>query len=265
MSERSRIKTCTLDQLGRRVEFLFPPQRIISLVPSQTELLFDLGLDQEVIGITKFCVHPPHWLRHKTIVGGTKNFWFDSVSELSPDLIIGNKEENYKEGIDLLCEKYPVWLSDITKFEEALEMILSIGKLTNREETSTSLSNKIQSNFLDLVPKNNKRVLYLIWRNPWMAAGTNTFINSMLEKIGFVNCISEPRYPIISEELIGRLNPDIIFLSSEPYPFKQNHVKEVSAINSTSHVSLVDGEHFSWFGSRMVNAAAYFKQLAAMF
>jgi ABC-type Fe3+-hydroxamate transport system substrate-binding protein len=142
-------------------------------------------------------------------------------------------------------------------------MILSIGKLTNREEISTSLSNKIQSNFLDILPKNNKRVLYLIWKNPWMAAGTNTFINSMLEKIGFVNCISEPRYPIISEELIGRLNPDIIFLSSEPYPFKQNHVKEVSAINSTSDVSLVDGEYFSWFGSRMVHAPAYFKQLAS--
>ncbi len=251
------------DQLGRQVEFLFPPKRIISLVPSQTELLFDLGLDKEVIGITKFCVHPPHWLLHKTIVGGTKNFWFDRIAELNPDLIIGNKEENYKEGIDLLSEKYPVWLSDITKFEEALEMILSIGKLTDREEISSSLSNKIQSNFLDLPPKNNKRVLYLIWKSPWMAAGQCTFINSMLEEIGFVNCISEPRYPIISEELIGRLNPDVILLSSEPYPFRQNHVKEVSGINSTSHVSLVDGEYFSWFGSRMVHAPAYFKQFAS--
>jgi ABC-type Fe3+-hydroxamate transport system substrate-binding protein len=262
--ESDRTRVCANDQLGRQVEFLFPPKRIISLVPSQTELLFDLGLDKEVIGITKFCVHPSNWLQSKTVVGGTKNFWFEKITKLNPDLIIGNKEENYKEGIDLLCEKYPVWLSDVTKFEEAIEMILSIGKLTNREEISYSLSSKIQSDFWDLHPKSHKRVLYLIWKNPWMAAGTTTFINSMLEKIGFINCISEPRYPIISEEQIKWLNPEIIFLSSEPYPFRQNHLKELLSINSTSHVSLVDGEYFSWFGSRMVHAPAYFKQFSAI-
>ena len=118
-------KQC-FDQLGRLVEFNFPPQRIISLVPSQSELLFDLSLAHRVVGITKFCVHPNEWFAIKTKVGGTKKFNFDNIDSLQPDLIIGNKEENYEEGIIELASKYPVWLSDITSWNSALKMISDV-------------------------------------------------------------------------------------------------------------------------------------------
>src|SRR6267154_5849608 len=127
-----QTKQC-FDQLGSSVAFNFPPQRIISLVPSQTELLFDLGLGEQVVGITKFCIHPKDWSTVKTKIGGTKKFQFDTIDALQPDLILGNKEENYEAGIHLLAAKYPVWMSDIASWESAMEMILSLGDLTGKD------------------------------------------------------------------------------------------------------------------------------------
>src|SRR5258706_7655314 len=137
----------SIDQLGRLVEFSFPPQRIISLVPSQTELLFDLGLADRVVGITKFCVHPNEWFKTKTKVGGTKKFQFDVINALQPDLIIGNKEENYEEGITQLAGKYPVWMSDIANWESAMGMIKSVGELANESVKADLLVDEIQHKF----------------------------------------------------------------------------------------------------------------------
>ncbi len=251
----------TGDQLGREVLLPSLPKRIISLVPSQTELLFNLGLNQEVIGITKFCVHPNQWLQKKTVIGGTKNFWFDIIDELQPDLIIGNKEENYLEGIERLSKKYPVWLSDVTSFENSLECIRLIGGITNKQEEANSLVERIQLNFEELKEIEPVRVLYLIWQNPWMAAGSGTFIDSLLTKIGFTNCLEIERYPTLTDIQIKDLNPELIFLSSEPYPFSKKHSKVVSQAFPNSNVILVDGEYFSWFGSRLVHAPSYFESL----
>jgi ABC-type Fe3+-hydroxamate transport system substrate-binding protein len=250
------------DQLGDKIRFNFPPLRIISLVPSQTELLFDLGLDEQVIGITKFCIHPPSWLKTKKIVGGTKKFWFDTIEELKPDLIIGNKEENYKEGILQLRQKYPVWMSDITSLNDAYMMIKSMGDITDRVEAAGSILNKIQTSFLSLRKHETKSVLYLIWKKPWMAAGSNTFIHTLLEKIGLKNCAEEKtRYPQLSDAEIKALAPDLIFLSSEPFPFREQHISELQAISPSSKVLLVDGEMFSWYGSRLIKAPEYYNGL----
>jgi ABC-type Fe3+-hydroxamate transport system substrate-binding protein len=249
------------DQMGNLVTINFPPTRIVSLVPSQTELLADLDLDENVVGITKFCVHPKAWLSPKKITGGTKNFHFDVIAALEPDLIIANKEENYEEGISRLKTKYPVWLSDISTVEDALAMIASVGEMTQRKEEAQNIIDAIGNAFLKIVRKRPLNVLYLIWRNPWMAAGHGTFISTMLERTGLQNAVPESRYPELSEDYIKAMNPDCVFLSSEPYPFQEKHIEELQQILPSAKIILVDGEMFSWYGSRLIKAPAYFNSL----
>jgi ABC-type Fe3+-hydroxamate transport system substrate-binding protein len=250
------------DQLGSTIILLSPAKRIISLVPSQTELLYDLGLDAEVVGVTKFCVHPNHWLRSKQVIGGTKKFRFDVIDALSPDLIIGNKEENYQEGIECLQKKYPVWMSDIVSLQHAFDMIGFVGELTGTEGKATKIIENIQQAFASIKIKSERRVLYLIWREPWMAAGDHTFIGTMLNEMGLVNSLKDrSRYPELSGEDIISLDPQVVFLSSEPYPFKEKHCAELQAILPTAKIILVDGEMFSWYGSRLIHAPAYFNSL----
>lgn len=255
------LRTFT-DQLGNQVTIQFPPQRIISLVPSQTELLADLNLDNRVVGITKFCVHPESWQKAKTIVGGTKKFRFDIIESLKPDLIIGNKEENYLQGIDQLRSKFPVWMSDIVTMEDSFRMIHQIGELTNTTQQALDISNQIRNSFSELEKLPPIRTLYLIWQNPWMGAGAGTFIDELLTIAGFKNCLSnQSRYPEISQDDIAALNPELILLSSEPYPFQQKHLEEILTLCPKARILLVDGEMFSWYGSRLKKFPAYLKSL----
>ena len=249
------------DQLGRAVRINLPPQRIISLVPSQTELLFDLGLADKIVGITKFCIHPQEWSKTKTKIGGTKNFRLDEIKKLQPDLIIGNKEENYEDGILELEKTYPVWMSDVSSFEQALEMVKSLGEITTCEKQAQEIIQSIVVSFDKLNRNPLASVLYLIWKSPWIAVGRNTFIDNMLSKIGLENSIQLNRYPELSEDQIQRLHPDIVMLSSEPYPFKDRHLVELQKLLPDSKIKLVDGEFFSWYGSRMIQAPAYFNSL----
>jgi ABC-type Fe3+-hydroxamate transport system substrate-binding protein len=252
------------DQLGRTVTLnQFPPKRIVSLVPSQTELLYDLGLDEEVIGITKFCVHPEDWFRNKGRIGGTKNVNIEKVRSLQPDLILANKEENVKEQIEKLETIAPVWISDITTFEDAIQMIKGIGQITNKNQKAESLITQIKTNFSQLQTTNPKlQTCYLIWRNPYMTIGGDTFINNMLNKAGLQNVFEHlNRYPEITIEQLVAANPQAILLSSEPYPFKEKHIEELKPFFSNTKIILVEGEMFSWYGSRLIYAAKYFQSL----
>ncbi len=249
-----------VDQLGFELDIPTKTFRIVSLVPSQTELLFDLGLEESIVGVTKFCIHPDS-ARSKTIVGGTKNFKFEIIESLHPDLIIGNKEENYEEGILYLRKKYPVWMSDITSLDDALSMIRSIGEITSRQAKSSEIIDVINNEFKTLHPFPARRCLYLIWKKPWMAAGMDTFIDSMLSRINLINCLDTQRYPELSDQDIASLSPDVILLSSEPYPFKENHIQELKALVPSAQILLVDGELFSWYGSRLIKSPAYFSSL----
>jgi len=262
-----------IDQMLRKVEINTKPQRIISLVPSQTELLFDLGLDNEVIGITKFCIHPKHWLKEKTMIGGTKKLNLMKIEALKPDLIIGNKEENSKEDIEILMQQYPVWMSDINTLKEALQMIESIANITQTSQKGNQLIEKINHEFA-LLPQANqseKRIAYFIWNEPLMVVGENTFINNLLEKIGLVNVFAADikskqisyRYPQITAAELQAASPDIIYLSSEPFPFKDKHVQQFKSICPHTQIKIVDGEMFSWYGSRLAKAPTYFKTLIA--
>lgn len=250
-----------IDQTGSVVTVNFPPTRIISLVPSQTELLADLGLDASVVGITKFCIHPSEWRAIRSVVGGTKKFNYDIIRSLNPDLIIGNKEENYKEGIEILKSRFPVWMSDIVSLESALQMIQSIGAITGRVEKAHDIYSSIEKAFQTLGKFRSASVLYLIWKNPWMAAGQRTFINTMLGRIGLVNAVEHDRYPELDALAIKALDPEYIFLSSEPYPFRNEHIAELLEVCPHATVTLVDGEMFSWYGSRLLHAPDYFNGL----
>lgn len=246
------------DQLDNKIQFPFPPQRIVSLVPSQSELLFNLGLGYRVAGITKFCIHPEAWRKTKTIIGGTKKFDFDRIRSLQPDLIIGNKEENYQEGIETLSAQFPVWMSDIVSLADALDMIRKIGQLTNTSRASEKIAGDIELSFATISKLPSLKTLYLIWKSPWMAAAPGTFIHEMMRLSGLENCFDEQtRYPELNTEQIKRLNPELILLSSEPYPFKETHKDELRKLCPKAKILLVDGEMFSWYGSRLLKFAAY--------
>lgn len=256
------------DQTGQTIELKHIPAKIISLVPSQTELLYELGLDAEVAGITRFCIRPREWFQTKTRIGGTKTVNIEKVKTLKPDLIIANKEENIKEQVEALKTICPVWISDVANLGDATRMIAEIGCMTGKSSNAENLIYRIKAGFeklksnVQLPAGKNLNVLYLVWKKPWMAAGTHTFINDMLERCGFVNAFShKARYPHLDKEEIMQMNPKFIFLSSEPFPFREKHLKEIRAMFPHSVPVLVNGEYFSWYGSRLADAPGYFEEL----
>jgi ABC-type Fe3+-hydroxamate transport system substrate-binding protein len=250
------------DQMNRLVEVSSTPKRIISIVPSQTELLFDLGLDNELIGITKFCIHPADKVKLKVNVGGTKVLNIKLIKELKPDLIIGNKEENERGQVEELMRSFPVWMSDISDLEGAIDMTKRVGALVGKSAEAEILSETINSGFARLnLQLPDLRVAYLIWRKPYIVAGKGTFIDAMLKKCGLINAFDIERYPEITTEQLLNIKPDVILLSSEPYPFKGKHIAEFKALLPSAIIKLVDGELFSWYGSRLQYAPAYFREL----
>ncbi len=253
-----------IDQLKRTVVLSKTPSRIVSLVPSQTELLVDLGLRNSIVGITKFCVHPIGLRENKAIVGGTKKVNFNKVKSLKPDVIICNKEENTEQMILQLENIAPVWISDIATIPESIEMIESLGEIFEVSETASRIIFKIKKEWNDFkvqfknIP--SKKVLYIIWKDPYMAAGKNTFIDALLDLNNFENIITEKeyRYPEVEIELFK--SAELLLLSTEPYPFKKEHILEFQ--NETdADIALVNGEYFSWYGSRLIQAFEYFKTL----
>ena len=251
------------DQLNRIVSIDSPSKRIVSLVPSQTELLHDLGLSEEVVGITKFCVHPEKWFREKQRIGGTKNIHPERVAALHPDLILANKEENVREQVEALAQQFPVWVSDVNSLPEALHMIKSVGQLTGRKEKAIEIVSKIQDEFAHLqIPATPLPAAYLIWKDPYMTIGGDTFLHHMLQHAGFQNCFAHlQRYPSINIEDLQKSSCKFLLLSSEPYPFQEKHAAELQDQLPGTKILLVNGEMFSWYGSRLLKAPGYFSML----
>lgn len=254
-----------MDQLGRTIILNHPPNRIVSLVPSQTELLY--ALDAPVVGITKFCVRPGVWFREKPRVGGTKNVDPDKVDALQPDLIIANKEENERSQVEALAGRYPVWVSDVHDLAGALAMIRGIGGLIGRKERAEDIAARIEREFAQLSrARRPLRTAYLIWRSgeppSFMAAGGGTFISDMLHQCGLVNAFADrPRYPGVGRDELAAC--DLILLSSEPYPFREKDITSLRSIAPNAIIRLADGELFSWYGSRLLDAPKYFSALMA--
>lgn len=238
------------------------PKRIISVVPSQTELLHYLGLEDETIGITKFCVNPGEWFKTKTRVGGTKSLQMDKIRSLNPDLILANKEENIKEQIEELAAIFPVLVTEVSTLDDALSMISIVGELTGKPQGANSLSFKIKERFNKLHIYKNTPACYLIWQNPFMTVGADSFISDMMQHAGFDNVFkNHQRYPVIDINAIKNSGCEILLLSSEPYPFSQKHIEELQPLLPAVKIILVDGEIFSWYGSRLLHAPGYFENL----
>ncbi|HLF50919.1 helical backbone metal receptor [Flavobacterium sp.] len=256
-----------IDQLGISHSFETAPKRIISLVPSQTELLYDLGQEAKIVGITKFCVHPYHFKSTKKVIGGTKKVHFEKIRLLQPDLIIANKEENTKEIVEELSKICPVWVTNIITFEDNLQMISDFGQLLNCRIEAQKWIDKINFAYQDFLifikDKPFKKAAYFIWANPYMVAGSDNFINEMLKLNHFENIYdTKGRYPEIElEKMLSDGNPDLVLLSSEPFPFKEEHALEIGRFTNHAKTVFVDGEMFSWYGSRILKAFGYFKML----
>ncbi len=233
--------------------------KIVSLVPSITETLFDFGLtENEVIGRTKFCIHPENGVKNIAIIGGTKNLNIDKIIALDPDIIIANKEENEKRQVEELQKHFKVWVTDIQNLEDNENFISEIGKLLDKKKLALEFNKKNNEIFKNTSQK--VKVAYIIWKNPYMTIGSDTFIHEILEKLGFENIFkNRKRYPEIS--LNQMTSADYIFLSSEPFPFQQKHIDELQKELPNQKTILVDGEAFSWFGTHISKCLAYYNNL----
>ncbi|MCC1484475.1 ABC transporter substrate-binding protein [Winogradskyella immobilis] len=255
------------DQLNRTINLVNTPKRIVSLVPSQTELLVDLGLESNILGITKFCVHPSHLLKSKTIVGGTKQVHVEKVKALNPDIILCNKEENSLEILQQMEQIAPVHMSDIYTLDDGLDLIKVYGEIFDCKNNATDIVSQIKIQLESfktyIANKPELKVAYFIWKTPWMVAAKHTFINHLLEINKFKNVYGHlERYPEIDINIMSsQIKPDLVLLSSEPFPFKEKHKEELELLSSNLKVVLVDGEYFSWYGSRLIEAFNYFKTL----
>jgi len=233
--------------------------RVVSLVPSLTETIASLGAKKMLTGVTRFCKYPEGIGLEAAVIGGPKDFDIEKITSLQPDVVVAVREENHKDRILKLAEKLPVVLFDIVHEADAFDMMRTLGKLLDKEKEAAHLVEDIKNGFAripEVSPK--RRCLYLIWRKPWMAAGTQTFINEMLNKCGFENVV-EGRYPEITEADFHRAK--FLLLSTEPFPFKEKHRQELEQKYPDKRVILVDGEIFSWYGSRMLKAGVYFGKL----
>lgn len=252
-----------IDGMERKVQFSNPPRRIISLCPSITETLFELGLDECVVGRTSYCIHPEDKVKDTKIIGGTKQVDVNLIRELRPDIIVTDKEETPKELAETLMKEFPLFIFDVQKYNHALSMIEVLGELTNRVEKAKDMVSNIEEEFAFLPGVDNNRVAYLIWRKPYMAAGQSTFINSMLDRCGFKNTLlhREERYPAVTVEELRGLNLDYLLLSSEPFPFSEEHKDELKAELPNVNIVFVDGQSFSWYGAKMKKAGRYFRSM----
>ncbi|MCS7298028.1 MAG: helical backbone metal receptor [Bacteroidia bacterium] len=260
-----KIRSVT-DKLGRRLEIPVQPERIVSLCPSQTETLFALGLKGRIVGRTRYCIHPADAVREVAVVGGTKKVDISLVRALEPDLIIAEKEENTPQDVQALSDIAPVYVTVIESYEDALESILELGDITATSEVARQLVVEIERTFARVpVAPSPLRVLYLIWRNPYMAAGNSTYIHSLLKKVGWTNVAAtlEGRYPVLEDSTLP-LQPQVVLLSTEPYPFQEKHFPEAQQRWPNALLYLVRGDYFSWYGVRMKEAALYLQELVPL-
>ena len=235
--------------------------RIVSLVPSITESLFDFGLtEMEVVGRTKFCIHPKTLITKVPVIGGTKNLNLDKIKALKPDLIIANKEENEKLQIEELGKYFEIWLTNIENLQDNQNFLTELGTLLNKQGLALNFNEKINVIFDSSKELAPKKVAYLIWKNPYMTVGSDTFIHEIIEKLGFTNLFEDSkRYPEISVNQMKEA--EYVFLSSEPFPFQQKHIDELQKELPDSKIMLVDGEAFSWYGTHLSRCGDYFKTL----
>jgi len=248
------------DHIGRSIQLPSPPNRVVSLCPSITETLFALGLKEKIVGRTRFCIHPAEEVASAVRVGGTKAIKMDRLHALKPDLIIAEKEENTPEMVRELEKHYPVFVVNVEEVSHAYRMVEDLGRITQTESQATDMLSRIKRDWQQIFPLTNPlSTVYLIWQDPIMAVGRDTYIQSVLAHCGLTNLCLEiaGRYPTLSASTLKALSPELLLLSSEPFPFTEIHIQTFQELLPHTHVQLVDGEMFSWYGSHMLAAGPY--------
>ncbi|MEQ8232210.1 MAG: helical backbone metal receptor [Gammaproteobacteria bacterium] len=244
--------------------------RIVSLVPSVTELLFALDLGAQVVGRTGFCIHPREAVRRVRKLGGTKDVDLEGIRGLAPSHVIVNIDENERPTFEALCEFVPhVVVTHPNAPEDNLALYALIGGIFGREPAAAMLSGRLRTRLDKLRARRagrpSRRVVYLIWREPWMTVSRDTYIARMLELVNWhtLPATSERRYPELTAADFRAFSPDLCLLSSEPYPFREKHLDEVRGLcGEGTDVQLIDGEMLSWYGSRAIDGLDYLARLA---
>jgi ABC-type Fe3+-hydroxamate transport system substrate-binding protein len=259
-----------VDAYGQQHQRAQSGARIVSLVPSITELLFDLDLGPQVVGRTGFCIHPRGGVRAVPKFGGTKDVDIEALLAAAPTHVIVNIDENTRETFEQLraCVPHVVVTHPNTPTDN-LELFTLLGGIFAREAQSAALAADFNAALTDLrlamARQPARRVLYLIWREPWMTVSPDTYIANMLSLLGWqtVPRVCEQRYPILNAGALRELQVDLCLLSSEPYPFRDKHMTEVSKLLGGTPVHLIDGEMVSWYGSRSIAGLRYLASYAS--
>jgi len=240
--------------------------KIVSLCPSLTELVFDLGAGDELVGITTFCIHPADRVGAVETVGGTKTPDCERILQLAPDVVLMNEEENREEDADVLAAAgIHVHNSFPRDADDTAAMVRSIAATIGRPGPGELVAAEIEESAVEARAAAGQqartRFVYMIWRKPWMCASGDTFVSNLLELAGGENVIGHEgeRYPEMEAALLAAADPDVVLLSSEPFPFEERHADELALASGLprERFQLVDGELLSWHGSRTPSGIRY--------
>lgn len=246
------------------------PNRIVSLVPSLTEALFAFGVGERVVGRTRYCLWPPRAVRKVPTVGGTKKVDVRRVLELEPDLVVAVKEENTRENVEELEEAgVPVFVGAPENVAGAIEMLRELAGTIEAPRARAVLDpiERVYGRLREEAAQIQKRRVFVpIWKNPYMSVGFDTYVHDALKACGGENvCGDMARYPVVALEEVEAMQPEIVVLPDEPYPFSAEDLEEVYALDipaaHADRIHLVDGKLLTWYGPRMASSLA---QLAAL-
>lgn len=251
------MKTIT-DHLGRTVTVPDTPKRIVSICPAITSTIFEFGAGDTLVGRTEYCIFPVHEVEKVPIVGGTKQVDFARIRELNPDLIVAEKEENTKVIVQTLAKEFPVFVFEVQSIQHNERFIRDVGKLVGKEQAAADMLEKVKTSFATFPKIEGATAAYMIWQEPYMVVGHDTFINAVLTSMGLVNPFidKKSRYPIIQFDQIQAANLDYLLLASEPFHFTNEHREAFQKILPNTKVLNVDGEMF-WYGSQSVPGFRY--------
>ncbi len=236
--------------------------RIVSLVPSWTEYIVDLGLASCLVGRTKFCVRAGEYPENIPIIGGTKRIHLDHIERLQPDIVIASKEENTRKDVEACSAFTEVLITDVRTVESAFATIVTIGEVLERKDAGVAWRTKIEEAWGKARPI-SVSAIYAIWQNPFMVAGHDTYIHAVMNWWGIGNAAPSDavgRYPELNQDCLAEMTGAPVMLSSEPYPFAPKHCEYFTSIGLRP--LLVDGEAFSWYGSRMLHAVDYLRDMS---
>jgi ABC-type Fe3+-hydroxamate transport system substrate-binding protein len=246
------------DVLGHTFDFPAPPRRVVSLVPSLTETLFDLGAGDSVVGITDFCIFPPTLNRPR--LGGTKTPSIARIRQLEPDLVYVNVEENLRRHADEIAAFAPVFATEPKTVDDVATLIALLGAIHGREDRANELNQQLTANrelrtaFTFVVP---------IWKKPWMWCGGDTYVSDLVEQAGGRNLLGDRlRYPTIDRDEVLALEPDVVFLPDEPYLFTDADAEELHGVTPARIVGPFPGHLFTWHGTRTIEGLRFLRRLA---